>query len=147
MPPSAASCPDNDIFLFFFSHLPTLFLRKLAPWMPPRVDALGRRTVRTPLCTPLPPTSRSLEEALYKFSEWIMNNVGQVIGRHFCRNWKTIFGISNDLVSGTEKLNLGQKSDWFSVGRCLCQKSWLVLNWSLLRSKSLTGLKLGNAEI
>ncbi len=25
MPPSAASCPGNDIFLFFFSHLPTFF--------------------------------------------------------------------------------------------------------------------------
>ena len=34
-PPSAASCPSKDIFLFFFCHLPTFFLWKLAPWMPP----------------------------------------------------------------------------------------------------------------
>src|SRR6218665_1431990 len=56
MPPSAASCPSKDIFLFFFGHLPTFSLGKLALWMPPRVDARGRRTVRTPLCTPLPRT-------------------------------------------------------------------------------------------
>src|SRR6218665_1642061 len=43
MPPSAASYPGNDIFLFPFSHLglPT-FLRKLAPWMPPGVDVRDR---------------------------------------------------------------------------------------------------------
>src|SRR6218665_1759993 len=43
-PPSAASCPGNDIFYFFFY----ICLRKLAPWMPSRVNARGRRTVRTP---------------------------------------------------------------------------------------------------
>src|SRR6218665_287899 len=54
MPPfRAASCSGNDIFLFIFCHLPIFILQKLAPWMPPRVDARGRRTVRTPLCTPL----------------------------------------------------------------------------------------------
>ena len=52
-PSRAASCPGNDIFLFIFFHLPTFFYIKLAPWMPPRVDARGRRTVRTALCTPL----------------------------------------------------------------------------------------------
>src|SRR6218665_840275 len=52
-PSSAASCPSNEIFLFFSCHLPTFFLQKLAPWMPPRVDARGRHTVRTPFCTPL----------------------------------------------------------------------------------------------
>jgi len=52
MPPSAASRSGNDIFLFFFV-IYLLFLWKLAPCMPPRVDARGRRTVRTPFCTPL----------------------------------------------------------------------------------------------
>src|SRR6218665_3709089 len=52
-PSRAASCPSNDIYLFIFCHLPTIFLQKLAPWMPPRVDARGRHTVRTPFCTPL----------------------------------------------------------------------------------------------
>src|SRR6218665_2337130 len=33
-PSRAASCPGNDIFLFIFCHLPTIFLQKLAPWMP-----------------------------------------------------------------------------------------------------------------
>src|SRR6218665_469282 len=47
-PTRAASCPGNHIFLFIFCHLPTFFYIKLAPWMPPRVDAQGRRTVRTP---------------------------------------------------------------------------------------------------
>ena len=47
-PSRAASCLGNDIFLFIFCHLPTFFYIKLAPWMPPRVDARGRRTVRTP---------------------------------------------------------------------------------------------------
>ena len=51
--PSAASCPCNDICLFIFCHLRTFLLRKLALWMPPRVDARGHRTVRTPLYTPL----------------------------------------------------------------------------------------------
>src|SRR6218665_204790 len=46
-PSRAASCPGNDIFLFIFWHLPTFFYIKLAPWMPHRVDARGRRTVRT----------------------------------------------------------------------------------------------------
>ena len=46
-PSRAASCPGNDIFLFIFA-IYLLFLQKLAPWMPPRVDARGRRTVRTP---------------------------------------------------------------------------------------------------
>src|SRR6218665_627817 len=36
-------------FLVIYLH----FLRKLAPWMSTSVDARGRRTVRTPLCTPL----------------------------------------------------------------------------------------------
>jgi len=34
-PPSAASCPGNDIFLFSFCHLPTFILRKLALGCPP----------------------------------------------------------------------------------------------------------------
>ena len=32
--PRAASCPGNDIFLLFLSFT-YIFLRKLAPWMPP----------------------------------------------------------------------------------------------------------------
>src|SRR6218665_2953058 len=51
-PPSAASCSSNDTFLFFSCHLPTFFT-KTAPLDAPQVDARGRRTVRTPLCTPL----------------------------------------------------------------------------------------------
>src|SRR6218665_1322960 len=47
-PSRVASCPGNDIFLFIFCHLPTFFYIKLDPWMPPRVDARGRRPVRTP---------------------------------------------------------------------------------------------------
>ena len=50
-PPQCGIMPGNDIFLFFFSIY--LHLKKLAPWMPPRADARGRHTVRTPLCTPL----------------------------------------------------------------------------------------------
>src|SRR6218665_4015930 len=50
-PPSAASCPGNDIFLFFFCHLPTFLLRKLAPWMPPG----WMPGAVAPLCTPLIP--------------------------------------------------------------------------------------------
>jgi|SRR6218665_181381 len=41
------SCPVTTFFSSFFSFTYT-FLRKLAPWIPPRVDAQGRRTVRTP---------------------------------------------------------------------------------------------------
>src|SRR6218665_1915190 len=48
MPPRAASCPGNDIFLTSFVIYLHFLKRKLAPWMTPRVDARGRRTVRTP---------------------------------------------------------------------------------------------------
>ena len=44
---SFASCPGNDIFSSFFSHLPTFFT-KIGPLDAPQVDARGRRTVRTP---------------------------------------------------------------------------------------------------
>src|SRR6218665_105626 len=37
-PPVLHHAPVTTFFYFFFSHLPT-FLRKLVPWMPPRVDA------------------------------------------------------------------------------------------------------------
>src|SRR6218665_129257 len=43
----------EQIFFSSFFVISIHFLRKLAPWMPPRVDARGRRTIRTPLCTPL----------------------------------------------------------------------------------------------
>src|SRR6218665_2739570 len=51
MPPSAASCPGNDIFYFFLGHLPT-FLKKTGPLDAPQGGCPGG-TVRTPLCTPL----------------------------------------------------------------------------------------------
>jgi len=47
MPPSAASCPGNDIFLFFlviYLHICT----KTGPLDASRVDSRGRRTARTP---------------------------------------------------------------------------------------------------
>src|SRR6218665_2658058 len=47
-PPGAASCPGNDIFLLLFWLFTYIFVRKLALWMSPRVDARGRCTVRTP---------------------------------------------------------------------------------------------------
>ena len=43
----------TTLFSLLFCHVPTFCKRKLAPWMPPRLDARGRRTVRTPLCMPL----------------------------------------------------------------------------------------------
>ena len=53
MPPVLHHAPVTTLFYFFVGHLPTFSKRKLAPWMPPRMDARGRRTVRTPLCMPL----------------------------------------------------------------------------------------------
>src|SRR6218665_1796997 len=52
MPPMLHHAPLTTFFSYFFSHLPT-FLKKTGP-----LDALqggrpGRRTVRSPLCTPL----------------------------------------------------------------------------------------------
>src|SRR6218665_4191809 len=35
IPPSAASCPGNDIFLFFFSYLPTFFYENWPLECPP----------------------------------------------------------------------------------------------------------------
>src|SRR6218665_3652269 len=52
-PSLAASCPGNDIFLFIFA-IYLLFFTKTSPLYAPRVNARGRRTVRTLLCTPLP---------------------------------------------------------------------------------------------
>src|SRR6218665_584215 len=46
MPSSAASCPGNDIFLFFFV-IYLHFLRKLTPWMP-QGGRPGSRTVHIP---------------------------------------------------------------------------------------------------
>ena len=41
-------------FLTTFFQSFTIFFTKLGRWMPPsRLDAWGRRTIRTPLCTPL----------------------------------------------------------------------------------------------
>jgi len=51
-PSRASSCPGNDIFSSFFA-ISLLFFTKNDPLDAPRVDARGRRTVRTPLCTPL----------------------------------------------------------------------------------------------
>jgi len=36
---------SDDLFLGIY--------HKLGRWMPPRLDARGRRTIRIPLCTPL----------------------------------------------------------------------------------------------
>src|SRR6218665_2012093 len=49
VPSRAASCPGNDI-LFSLHFLPFtyIFLHKTGPLDAPRVDARGRRTVRTP---------------------------------------------------------------------------------------------------
>src|SRR6218665_1052106 len=60
-PPVLHHAPVTTFFNFIFGHLPTFLKRKLASWMPPRVDARGRRTVRTPsarhwLCKSLYPT-------------------------------------------------------------------------------------------
>src|SRR6218665_3643940 len=53
MPFRIASYPSNDIFFIsFYLHLHTFFT-KTGPLDAPRVDARGRRIVRTPLCTPL----------------------------------------------------------------------------------------------
>ena len=45
--------PHAPVTTFFASFLVIYlhFLRKLVPWMPPKVDAQGRGTVRIPLCT------------------------------------------------------------------------------------------------
>src|SRR6218665_2186854 len=55
-PSRAASCPGNDIFLLIVCHLRFTYIifKKSGPSDAPRVDARGHRTVRTPLCTPLP---------------------------------------------------------------------------------------------
>src|SRR6218665_1824034 len=51
-PPMLHHAPVTTFFSSFFAiylHLK----KKLAPWMPHRVDARGHRTVRTPFCAPL----------------------------------------------------------------------------------------------
>ena len=35
MPPNAASCPDNDTFIFFFAKLPTFFYGNWSLGCPP----------------------------------------------------------------------------------------------------------------
>ena len=55
MPPLSGIPGAVAFFSFIFKHFrpTTLFLRKLPRWMPPRLDARGRRTTRTSVCTPL----------------------------------------------------------------------------------------------
>ena len=53
MPPtSAASCPDNDIFYFFFGHIPTFFKENWSLWCP-QGGCPGPSHRPHPLCTPL----------------------------------------------------------------------------------------------
>src|SRR6218665_2008300 len=52
-PPGLLHAPVTTFFFSFFAIYLHFFYIKLAPWMPPRGNARGRRTVRTPLCTPL----------------------------------------------------------------------------------------------
>src|SRR6218665_1207458 len=52
-PPVLHHAQVTTFSLHFFCHFPTFFFTKNDPLDAPRVDARGRRTVRTPLCTPL----------------------------------------------------------------------------------------------
>src|SRR6218665_2454544 len=52
-PPVLHHAPVMIFFSSFFAIYLHFFYIKLAPWMTPRVDARGRRTVLSPLCTPL----------------------------------------------------------------------------------------------
>ena len=59
MPPSAASCPSNDFFYFFFGHLPTFF-KKTGPLDAPQGGCPGPSHRPHTLCTPLNTTGSTV---------------------------------------------------------------------------------------